>query len=61
MSAAEALQALETIRVVTFRLDGQSPRRGVSTGSPRARQVVKALEISHLRPPTPTGQETEVS
>jgi transposase len=61
MSAAEALQALETIRVVTFRLDGQPPRRGVSTGSPRARQVIKALDIRHLRPPTPNGQETEVS
>jgi transposase len=61
LSADEALQALETIRVVTFRLDGQPPRRGVSTGSPRARQVVKALDITHLRPPTPTGEETEVS
>jgi transposase len=61
LSAAEALQTLETIRVVTFRLDGQSPRRGVSTGSPRARLVLKALGITHLRPPTPTSQETEVS
>jgi transposase len=61
LSAAEALQTLETIRVVTFRLDGQPPRRGVSTGSPRARLVLKALGITHLRPPTPTGQEVEVS
>jgi transposase len=61
LSADEALQSLETIRVVTFRLDGQPPRRGVSTGSPRARQVLKALDITHLRPPTPTGEETEVS
>jgi transposase len=61
LSAAEAMQALETVRVVTFRLDGQPPRQGVSTGSPRARQVLKALNIRHLRPPTPTGEETEVS
>jgi transposase len=61
LSAEEALQALETIRVVTFRLQGQAPRRGVSTGSPRARQVLKALAIGPLRPPTPTGPETEVS
>ena len=61
LSAAEALEAVETVRVVTFRLDGQSPRQGVSMGSPRARQVLKALGISCLRPPPPTGPETEVS
>jgi hypothetical protein len=61
LSAAEAMQALETIRLVTFRLKGQAPRRGVSTGSPRARQVLKALQITSLRPPTPPGEETEVS
>jgi len=61
LSAEEALQALETVRVVTFQLDGQPPRRGVSSGSPRARQVIKALDIRQLRPPTPTGRETEVS
>jgi len=61
LSAAEALQALETVRVVKFQLDGQPPRQGVSTGSPRARQVLKALDIRRLRPPTPAGQETEVS
>ncbi len=61
VSAAEALEALETVRVVTFRLDGQPPRQGVSTGSPRARQVLKALGISNLRPPPPSGGITEVS
>ena len=61
LSAEEALQALETVRVVQFQLDGQPPRQGVSTGSPRARQVLKALDIRQLRPPTPPGQETEVS
>ena len=61
LSATEALQALETVRVVTFRLDGQPPRQGVSLGSARARQVIKALDIRNLRPPQPTGEETEVS
>ena len=62
LSATEAMQAMETVRVVKFRLHGQPPRQGVSTGSPRARQVIKALGINHLRPPTPPpGQETEVS
>ncbi len=61
LSAAEALEALETVRVVRFRLDGQPARQGVSTGSPRARQVLKALGISNLRPPTPIGENTEVS
>jgi transposase len=61
LSAAEAMEAMETVRVVTFRLDGQPPRQGVSSGSPRARQVIKALAIRHLRPPTPTGGESVVS
>ncbi|MGH7702153.1 MAG: IS1634 family transposase, partial [Gemmatimonadales bacterium] len=61
LSAAEALEALETVRVVTFRLPGQPPRQGISRGSPRAHQILKALGISQLRPPTPTGPETTVS
>lgn len=61
LSAEEAMEALETVRVVTIRLQGQPPRQGVSCGSPRAQQVLKALGITHFRPPTPSGQETEVS
>lgn len=61
MSAAEAMQALETIRVVKFHLQGQPVRQGVSVGSPRAHQVLKALAVNHLRPPTPPGPETQVS
>lgn len=61
LSAAAAMQALETIRVVTFHLEGQPVRQGVSIGSPRARHVLKALGIRQLRPPTPTGPDTEVS
>ena len=61
MSCAQALQALSTIRLVSFRLDAQRARRGVSTGSPRARQVLKALGISDLKPPLPVGTETTVT
>jgi len=53
LSAPDALEALATVRVVTFHLAGQPVRRGVSGGSPHARQVLKALGISDLKPPTP--------
>ena len=58
-SAPQALQAVSTIRLVTFQLDGRPPRRGTSSGSPRARQVLKALGITDLKPPAPqTDGET---
>jgi transposase len=58
-SAPEAIEATSTIRLVTFRLPGQPLRRGVSTGSPRARQVLQALGITDLKPPaSPEGQQT---
>jgi len=60
LSAPEALEALATIRLVTFRLPGQPPRRGTSPGSPRARQVLQALGISDLKPPTPPKDQAEV-
>ena len=61
LSAPEALEALATIRLVTFRLAGQPARRGVRGGSPDARQVLKALGIHDLKPPTPPkDQETVV-
>jgi len=60
ISAPEALQALCTIRLVSFRLDGKTTRRGASSGSPRARQVLKALGITEMKPPTPPVKETTV-
>lgn len=60
LSAPAALAALTTIRVVDFRLEGQPVRRGVSTGSPHARQVLKALGITNLRPPTPPKDQITV-
>jgi transposase len=60
LSAPEALLALGTIRLVSFRLPGQPPRRGTSCGSPRARQVLHALGITDLKPPTPPEDQNEV-
>ena len=58
LSAQSALASLETIRHVQFRVDGQL-RSGTTPGSSRARQVLKALKLTDLRPPTPPpGQET---
>lgn len=50
LTADLALETLQTVHHVTFQLDGQQ-RRGVSTGSPQARQVLAALGIKNLRPP----------
>jgi transposase len=59
LSPARAIEALSTIRHVTFRLDGQKPRSGISGGSPDARRVLKALGITNPRPPAPPdGAET---
>ena len=52
LSTSDAWSALETIRHVTFRVQGEH-RTGVTPGSPRARQVLKALGITDLRPPSP--------
>lgn len=58
LSPADALSALATIRHVTFRVQDEH-RTGVTPGSTRARQVLKALKLIHLRPPTPPpGEET---
>jgi transposase len=56
LSAEQALQALETIRHVSFAMDGQK-RTGVSAKNPRARQELKALAIENLRPPPPPEAE----
>jgi transposase len=58
LSAPEALQAVETIRHVTFKIH-QEHRSGVSAASARAHQVLKALDITDVRPPTaPAGDPT---
>jgi transposase len=58
LSAQAALTALQTIRHVRFQADAEQ-RTGVTPGSARARQVLKALKITELRPPTPpAGPQT---
>jgi transposase len=52
LSAQAALAALQTIRHVRFRVDGEE-RTGVTPGSGHARQVLRALNITETRPPTP--------
>ena len=59
ISPMQALQAVEGVRVVEFRLDDEK-RRGVSRGSPRALQVLKALGIENTKPPTPPEGPSEV-
>ena len=58
-SAERAMEALQTVRLVTFRMDDRPERRGVSGGCPDARRVLKALKLTDLKPPTPPeGEET---
>ena len=59
LSPARAMQALSTVRLVTFRLEGQPERRGLAGGCPDARLVLKALKLVDQRPPAPPeGEET---
>jgi transposase len=52
-SSTRAMEALATVRNVTFRVEGEGKRTGVAGGSPDARRVLKALKLAELRPPTP--------
>jgi transposase len=59
LSPARAMQALSTVRLVTFRLEGQGQRRGLAGGCPDARLVLKALQLLDQRPPAPPeGEDT---
>jgi transposase len=59
LSPARAMQSLSTVRLVTFRLEGQVERRGITGGCPDARLVLKALKLVDQRPPAPPeGEET---
>ena len=59
LSARDALLAVATIRHVRFEINGQL-RTGVTAGSAEARQVIAALGIQDLRPPTPPKGEEQV-
>jgi transposase len=52
LSVSDAWSALATIRCATLRV-GSEHRTGVTPGSSRARQVLKALKLRSLRPPDP--------
>lgn len=57
LSAEAAWSALQTVRQVSFRIHGEL-RTGVTPGSSRARQVLKAINVPDIRPPLPPkGQE----
>ena len=59
LSPSRAMQALSTVRLVHFRLEGQPERRGVAGGCPDARRILKDLKLVDQRPPTPPeGEET---
>jgi transposase len=59
LSPGRAMQALSTVRLVTFRLEGQSQRRGQAGGCPDARLALKALKLVDQRPPEPPeGEDT---
>ncbi len=59
LSPVRAMQALSTVRLVTFRLKGQPERRGMAGGCTDARMVLKALKLVDQRPPAPPeGEET---
>jgi transposase len=59
LSPARAMQALATVRLVTFHLEGQPERRGLTGGCPDARLVLKVLKLADQRPPVPpVGVET---
>jgi len=58
LSATVAWKALQTIRSVRIRVNGEI-KTGVTPGSSQARQILKALGISETHPPTPpAGRET---
>ncbi len=58
MSSTAAWSALQTIRHVEFSIDGKR-RNGVTPGSTRARQVLRALDLSETSPPNaPEDQPT---
>ena len=59
LSAPAALETMQTIRHVTFKLNGK-PRCGVSAASPRAHPVLAALGLRELRPPAPPATEETV-
>ena len=61
LSATEALQALRTVRVVDLNLGAGNTKRCVARGTARAAQILEALGITELDPPTAAGGPVTVS
>jgi transposase len=61
LSATEALQALRTVRVVDIELGKGQTKRSVTHGTARAAQVLAALGIADLEPPTSPGGPATVA
>jgi transposase len=61
LSATEALQALRTVRVVDLNLGPGKTKRCVTRGTARAAQILEAIGITELEPPTPAGGPMTVS
>lgn len=55
LSSTAAWRALETIRHVRFRVHDET-KTGVTPGSAHARQVLRALHLSDVRPPAPPAE-----
>jgi transposase len=56
LSAAEALTALKSVRLVDIALGDGTTKRSVTHGSQRAATVLRALGLTELDPPTPPQQ-----
>jgi transposase len=59
LSPQRAMETLQTVRHVTFDIDGRR-RSGVSSPSPQAHQVLQALGLRHLRPPDPPPTQSSI-
>ena len=59
LSAPQSLQAVETVRLVSFKVDNKR-RQGVSTPSGRAGPILKAVGVTETTPPTPVAGPAEV-
>lgn len=60
LSATEGLQALRSVRVVDLTLGGGQMKRSVTRGTARATQILAALNITDVEPPTPPREAATI-
>ena len=53
LSPEQALQAVATINVVGFQVDGKAPRIGVTPGPAHPRQILQSLAVTEAEPLPP--------